>query len=282
MASMDFAGPFGPHSNKINNYALVFVDNFSRYTFMISCNTNSAATALRVLNEKIFPITGHPETLIIDGAGAFVNKKFEDEMRTMNIHLDMVAPDNHRANGLAERQVRVLNDTMRQLKVTDKARWPSLLREIQLAIASTPSADTGVSPYEMWTGYPVRRSDLSDPSLPAHDCSLDPVANRRMTTLQRALARAHENAANQSPKRPYNLRPNRFRINDSVRVKLPEHRRAPADPETRQPTYKKWVGAWESRLRVTEDLGRNQFRLFNPRTRRSIKRSARQMAPEAH
>ena len=28
LSSMDFAGPFGPLSNKVNNYALVYVDNF--------------------------------------------------------------------------------------------------------------------------------------------------------------------------------------------------------------------------------------------------------------
>ena len=150
---MDFAGPFGPLSNSVNQYALVFVDNFSQFTFLISCNNNSANTTLRVLQDKIFPITGYPETLIIDGAGAFVSKQFEEALRAHGIEPDMVAPDNHRANGLAERHVRTLNDTMRNLDDTDKARWPALLKELQIAIATTPSANTGLSPYEMWTRY---------------------------------------------------------------------------------------------------------------------------------
>ena len=75
---MDFAGPFGPLSNKVNNYALVVVDNFSRFTFIVSCNNNNAATAIRVLGDRIFQITGAPETLIIDGAGAFVSDRFEE------------------------------------------------------------------------------------------------------------------------------------------------------------------------------------------------------------
>ena len=62
LSSMDFAGPFGPLSNKVNNYALVYVDNFSRFTFIVSCNNNSAAAAIRVLGERIFPVTGAPET----------------------------------------------------------------------------------------------------------------------------------------------------------------------------------------------------------------------------
>ena len=165
--------------------------------------------------------------------------------------------------------------------VLDKARWPSLLREIQFAIASTPSADTGISPYEMWTGYPLRRSDLKDPDFP-DEPSLDDGAPRVMTRIQRALARAYENEAAAKPKRPYNLRPRCLKPGDRVRVKLPESRRASADLQTGQPTYRKWVGAWETRLRVNEDLGRNQFKLLNPRTRRMIKRSAQQLAPEAH
>ena len=73
VASMDFAGPFGPLSNKVNNYAMVYVDNFSRFTFLNSCNNNSGRTALRVLKEHIFPLTGPPKTLIVDGAGTFVS-----------------------------------------------------------------------------------------------------------------------------------------------------------------------------------------------------------------
>ena len=58
-------------------------------------------------------MTGAPETLIIDGAGAFVSDKFEEFLQALHVHMDKVALDNHRSNGLAERQVRVLNDTMR-------------------------------------------------------------------------------------------------------------------------------------------------------------------------
>ena len=209
-----------------------------------------------------------------------MSKKFEDEMKSLRIDLDMIAPDNHRANGLAERQVRVLNDTMRQLSIIDKARWPSLLREIQVAIATTPSADTGISPYEMWTGYPMRRPDLKDADLP-DDPPLDAAAPRAMSQWQRALAREQEEETAKEPRRRYNLRPRTFKVGNPVRVKLPEQRRATIDPATGQPrTYRKWVGAWASRLRVAEDLGRNQFKLHNPATRRDIKRSAQQMAPE--
>ena len=67
--------------------------------------------------------------------------------------------------GLAERQVRVLNDIMRHLSEDNKRRWAAFLREIQYSMATTPSADTGISPYEMWTGYPMKRGDLRDPDL---------------------------------------------------------------------------------------------------------------------
>ena len=128
-------------------------------------------------------MTGAPEILIIDGAGAFVSDKFEEFLQTLHVHMDKVAPDNHRSNGLTERQVRVLNDTMRQLEDADKARWPSFLRELQIAIATTPSSDTGISPYEMWTGYPMRRPDLKSIDLPL-DPALDAEAPRMMTRLQ--------------------------------------------------------------------------------------------------
>ena len=170
---------------------------------------------------------------------------------------------------------------MRQLSIIDKAKWPALLKELQASIASTPSADTGISPYEMWTGYPLRRSDLKDPGLP-DEPHLDDGAPRMMTRFQRALARVQEDEAAARPKRPYNLRPRTFQQGQPVRVKLPESRRSSVDPATNQPrTYRKWVGAWESRLRVTEPLGHDQFKLLNPATRRHIKRRARQLALRA-
>ena len=277
---MDFAGPFGPLSNKVNNYAMVYVDNFSRFTFITSCNSNSAAVAIRVLGDRIFPITGSPEVLIIDGAGAFVSDKFEEFAKALNIELDMIAPENHRANGLAERQVRVLNDAMRQLSNTDKAKWPSYLRDIQVSIASTPSDDTGISPYEMWTGYPMRRPDLKSVEVPLHP-ALDAEAPRMMTRLQRALARAHEEEAAKEPRRPYHRKPFNFKVGDRVRLKLPQNKRVAVDRSTGQPhTYAKWVGAWLTPLEIVEDLGYDQFQLLNPRTGKLLKRSAEQITPE--
>jgi hypothetical protein len=102
-----------------------------------------------------------------------------------------------------------------------------------------------------------------------------------MTRLQRALARAQEEAAAVEPKRPYRSAPARFAIGDLVRVKLPESRRAAVDQATGQPrTYRKWVGPWATRAEVIADLGRNQYRLRNIQTGREIKRSAQQLAHE--
>ena len=196
--------------------------------------------------------------------------------------MDKIAPDNHRANGLAERQVRVLNDAMRQLADTDKAKWPSYLRDIQISIATTPSDDTGVSPYEMWTGYPMRRPDLKSVDLPA-DPALDAEAPRMMTRLQRALAQAHEDQVAERPKRPYHRNPFSFKVGDRVRLKLPKNRRTTIDKDTGRPrTYAKWVGAWKTPLEIIEDLGRNQFQLINPRTGKTLKRGAEQLSPEEH
>jgi hypothetical protein len=190
----------------------------------------------------------------------------------------MIAPDNHRANGLAERQVRVLNDIMRHLSEANKARWAAYLREIQYSIGTTPSADTGISPYEMWTGYPMKRGDLRDPNL-LNEPPLDVEAPRVMTRQQRALARAREEAAANEAKRPYVSAPPEFKVGNEVRVKLPESRRSSVDNATGQPrTYRKWVGPWATRAEIVADLGRNQFRLRNLQTNRVIKRSSQQLA----
>ena len=151
-----------------------------------------------------------------------------------------------------------------------------------MAIATTPSADTGISPYEMWTGYPMRRPDLKSFELPStSDPSLDPEAPRMMTRLQRALARAHEEEAADKPKRPYRRSPFDFKVGDRVRLKLPQTRRTTIDRATGQPrTYAKWVGAWKTPLEIVEDLGRNNFRLLNPKTGKLIKRMAEQISPE--
>ena len=126
---------------------------------------------------------------------------------------------------------------MRQLEDADKARWPSFLRELQIAIASTPSSDTGISPYEMWTGYPMRRPDLKSIDMPV-DPALDVEAPHMMTRLQRALARAREDETEGTPRRPYARTPFDFKVGDRVRLKLPQSRRTTTNPATGQPrTY---------------------------------------------
>ena len=102
-----------------------------------------------------------------------------------------------------------------------------------------------------------------------------------MTRLQRALARVHEEETADKPKRSYRQNRFDFKVRDRERLKLPQTRRTTVDRTTGQPrTYAKWVGAWKTPLEIVEDLGRNNFRLLNPKTGKYIKRMAEQIPPE--
>jgi hypothetical protein len=137
VVSIDYAGKFGAMSSPANAFCLVIVDNFSRFTLLEPTPDVSAKTTLKALRDRLIYTYGLPRVLICDRAAAFDQAQlFRDFCVEEGIEVDLIAPDNHRANGLAESRVRELHAGMKALSESEQQKWWRHLRRVEQAIHS--------------------------------------------------------------------------------------------------------------------------------------------------
>ena len=155
--SLDFAGPFGKNvPGNHYKYCLCIVDNLSRFPILVPCKTTKAEVVIKALQERVYADFGMPETIILDRAGSLKGTAMAEHAKQNGIQLEFIAADNHRANGLAERTIREFNDRMNLTCKDHWKKWHLSVKETELALRTTPCADTGISPAEMVFGRPMR------------------------------------------------------------------------------------------------------------------------------
>ena len=155
--SMDFAGPIN------GDYAMVLIDEYSRYPEVEIISSVSASTVLPRL-ENIFARQGIPDIIKTDNGPPFNGKEFSDFAASFGFTHRKVTPFHPEANGEVERFMRTLNQMIRSASVQQtswKRRIPTFLRIYR----GTPHASTKVSPFEALTGRKMNFG-LPSPVLP--------------------------------------------------------------------------------------------------------------------
>ncbi|XP_053380042.1 uncharacterized protein LOC128548702 [Mercenaria mercenaria] len=102
---MDFGGPYPD-----GHYNLVIIDKRTRYPVV----EQTRSTSSRVTCEKsrgIFATYGVPERLESDNGPPFNSVEFKEFSQEMGFYHHRVTPEHPRANGEAERFMKVLNKT---------------------------------------------------------------------------------------------------------------------------------------------------------------------------
>lgn len=89
----------------------MFVDAFTKYTLLFLTKKLDGDNAVRVLLDAI-SLFGSPSLLVVDQGRSFANKKFKGCCVQNQITLHFIATGSCRANGQAERQMRVLKDML--------------------------------------------------------------------------------------------------------------------------------------------------------------------------
>jgi hypothetical protein len=155
------------------------------------------------------------------------------------IYQDIVSPGNHKANGLAERYVGTLHDTMTQVPDKKLGEWYKYCEPIAHCLRVTPCSDTEVSPLEMLTGRRAKH--------PYHQpiditfVRSDPVGKdeRRKAYVRARKVMKYEQEHSEEPVRAYVRNVQTFSANELVRMKV-EGSQAPA----LMGRPRKWTQRW--------------------------------------
>ena len=155
---LDFAGPFR------GSYFLVMVDSHSkRPEVLIMKDITTQRTIFELA--KIFARFGNPVQLVTDNGPQLTAKEFEDFRTKQGIKHIRIAPYRPQANGLAERMVQTIKNSLKAHLSGGYQRPLKLqLASFLLQYRNTPHSTTGVAPVEVMLRRPVRtRLDLLRP-----------------------------------------------------------------------------------------------------------------------
>jgi transposase InsO family protein len=136
-------------------YCLIIVDKTTRFPLLIPVADVTTATTIEALEKEVYPKYGPPKTIILDAASSFTGSELDQHCRKYNILTDIISPENHRSNGLAELYVRFLHNHFSKMdhKLLDK--WYTYIPQIQYSLCNTPLSDNHLTPIEMLRGKKV-------------------------------------------------------------------------------------------------------------------------------
>ncbi|KAI2494580.1 hypothetical protein MHU86_19950 [Fragilaria crotonensis] len=153
----------GKSTNKRFTCATVFVDHYSRLSFVHMQETNNAIETLAAKHAFERYALSHNVTVkrYHGDNGRFSDNGFRVECRTKGQQLTFCGVNAHFQNGIAERRIRDLQDRARTMIVHAKHRWPNAITSnlwpyaIRLANDSSrciPIRD-GKNPMQLFTGH---------------------------------------------------------------------------------------------------------------------------------
>ncbi|CEF61546.2 Reverse transcriptase domain and Integrase,catalytic core domain and Ribonuclease H-like domain and AT hook-like family and Aspartic peptidase domain-containing protein [Strongyloides ratti] len=109
-----------------NHYALVLIDEFSKFVIIRRTPNLGAAAVIHILQEIIF-LLGCPVILKSDNGPAFISHAFNEFCKTFGLQHHLVSAYNHQGNGIVERFNRTIRESIRLYKQTnlDDILWTS-------------------------------------------------------------------------------------------------------------------------------------------------------------
>lgn len=175
-------------------YAVVFIDAFTKYCFIKSVNNLTAASTVNCLKEFIYNF-GTPKWIVCDRAASYIGQELTSFCERWTIQLHFIASGVSRANGQVERMMKVLTNCFTIVENTSRRSWKDAVEEVQLAINSTFNKSTGHTPFQLLMGcnqsLPAISALLNDVErLDLDACRLD--SKRRMDERGRVLKDQHD------------------------------------------------------------------------------------------
>ncbi|KAJ4719135.1 Retrovirus-related Pol polyprotein from transposon TNT 1-94 [Melia azedarach] len=154
----DVCGPFKPRSLGNNNYFLLFIDDFSRKTWIYLLKQKSEVFgAFKKFKAAIEKESGrHIKAMRTDRGGEFTSKEFQEFCEANGIRRFLTVPRSPQQNGVAERKNRTILNIARSMlksKRLPKEFWAEAVSTaVYLSNRSPTRSVWGKTPQEAWCG----------------------------------------------------------------------------------------------------------------------------------
>ena len=168
--SVDIVGPL-PADHR-QEFLIVFVDCYSRYTILVPSSNHTASTVSEALLWHVVPYFGTPRRLLSDRSSEFVGDVWGRLMSSLGIQRVLTSPYHPEGNAINERSHRTLNNMLRArlLEGTSSKAWVEKVPFIMLALNAMSHEPHGFWASMVATGH--------EPTLPPdvqHDAHASPL-----------------------------------------------------------------------------------------------------------
>ena len=150
--SVDIVGPL-PADHR-QEFLIVFVDCYSRYTILVPSSNHTASTVSEALLRHVVPYVGTPRRLLSDRGREFVSDVWRKLMRSLSIQHMLTSPYHPEGNAINERSHRTLNNMLRArlLEGTSSKTWVEKVPGIMLSLNAMSHEPHGFSASMVATG----------------------------------------------------------------------------------------------------------------------------------
>ena len=149
---IDFAGPMLT-TKRGNKFVLVCIEHCTKWVELIPLPSKSSEGVARAFLENIISRYGTPGVVLTDGGSEFQGE-FQVLLTTQQITHRVTSRDNPQADGLAERMVQTLKQSLRRclLDQTWGLPWDDILPYVAMGYRISKQKSTGFSPYFLLYG----------------------------------------------------------------------------------------------------------------------------------
>ena len=158
--SVDIVGPLP--ADRRQEFLIVLVDCYSRYTILVPSSNHTASTASEALFWHVVLYFGTPRRLLSDRSREFVGDVWGKLMCSLGIQRVLTSPYHPEGNAMNERSHRTLNNMLRTLLLEGNSSkaWVEKVPGIMLALNAMSHEPHGFSASMVATGH--------EPTLPPH------------------------------------------------------------------------------------------------------------------
>src|SRR5258706_2043432 len=157
--SVDFIGPL-PMSKGFDTIT-VFTDRLSKGVLLAPCNSTITSDEFAKLFISVYySLHGLPKAMVSDRGPQFIGYVWKTVCKLLQVERRISTAFHPQTDGSTERANTEIEVLLRQWINREQDNWMDWLPMVQLALNGRDSATTGVSPFFLSHGYPLRTVDL--------------------------------------------------------------------------------------------------------------------------
>ena len=146
LVAFDIQGPI-PQTNSYATHILVGVDVFTKFMMAVPLTATSSRDVINAINAHWIAKFGPFKRYLSDNGSNFASAETHAFIRGLGATVLHSTPYHPQGNGVAERMMRTIQDTIAKEDATTHTEWDLLLPSITYSINTAVSTTTGFSPY---------------------------------------------------------------------------------------------------------------------------------------